>query len=350
MRPPTPPGSHLPNRRALLGAAGLAAFAPAIRQAGPARGDLVRPARLRPGDRVGMVSPASAAWNRDDVDAMRESLEALGLEVVLGQNFFARRGYFAGTDEQRTADIMEFFADDSIRGIWARGGWGSARVLPRLDYDVIAKNPKVLVGYSDATALLTGIHVETGLVTFHGPFPKSRFSADVQRALLMDGDAVTFVTPQEAGDSSAVTTSGRVRTLSPGKATGRLIGGNLSVFSAIAGSRFFPDTRGAILFLEDLNEAVYRVDRMLTTLSLAGALEGLAGFAFGHCTDCPPSSGHGSLTLLEVLHDHFDPLGIPACSGVQIGHFPAQFTLPLGVEAELDADAGSLALSAPAVR
>lgn len=333
---------------ALLGGASTAAAGPEAAAASP-RAAPIRPPRLRPGDRVGLVNPATAAFDTTAIEIAKESLEALGLEVVLGPNYFARRGYLAGTDEQRASDIMGFFRDESVRGIWARGGWGSARVLPRLDYDVIAANPKVLVGYSDTTALLSGVHRRTGLVTFHGPFPRSRFTADAQRALLFDGAAPTLANPTEVAADETVQTEDRVQTLVPGKATGRIVGGNLTVLTAIVGTPYVHAFDEAILFLEDVNEAIYRVDRMMTQLALSGALSRIRGFVFGRCTDCPPGDGHGSLTLEDVLRDHVEPLGIPAFRGTMIGHISKQFTIPLGVEVEMDADAGTIRVTEPAV-
>jgi muramoyltetrapeptide carboxypeptidase len=229
------------------------------------------------------------------------------------------------------------------------GGWGSARVLPHLDYDLIRANPKAIAGFSDVTALLNGVHARTGLVTFHGPHPRVKVSADYFRRVLFDGELVTFRNPSEIADDELVQTRERYATIHPGKARGRLLGGNLAVLSAIVGSRFMPDLDGAILFLEDVREAVYRVDRMMTQLRLAGLLDGLAGFVFGRCTDCDPGTSYGSLTLEEVLDDHIKPLAIPAYRGAMIGHIKRQFTLPLGVEAEIDADTGSLRLLEPAV-
>jgi len=296
------------------------------------------------------VNPASAAFDTVSIDIARESLEALGLEVVLGPNYFRRRGYFAGSDEERAADIMQFVRDPSIRGLFARGGWGSARVLRHLDYDVIRAHPKVIAGYSDVTALLSAVQRRANLVTFHCPFPRHRFSADSMREVLFDGATPIFANPVEVAPHETVQTKDRIQTLAPGRVTGRLVGGNLTVLTAIVGSPYVPDFDGAVLFLEDIDEAVYRVDRMLTQLSLAGHLERIGGLVFGHCTDCPPGKGYGSLTLEDVLRDHILPLGIPAYSGALFGHIDRQFTLPVGCDVELDADQGTIRLLEAAVR
>lgn len=327
-------------------AAGVLSLAPVT---AATRRALLKPPRLRPGDRVGMINPARAAFRTEPVEIQTEALAAVGLVPVKGENFYKRRGYLAGSDEERAADINAFFADESIRALVGIGGWGSARLLPYLDYDLIGANPKAIVGFSDVTALLNGVHARTGLVTFHGPHPRARASADYFRRVLFDGELVSFQNPREIQDDELVQTRERYATIHPGKARGRLIGGNLTVLAAIVGSPYVPDLDGAILFLEDVREAIYRIDRMMTQLKLAGLLERLAGFVFGRCTDCEPGTSYGSLTLEEVLADHVGPLGIPAYRGAMIGHIKEQFTLPLGIEAEIDADAGSLKLLAPAV-
>lgn len=340
------------SRRSLLAATAVAPLAAVDRAvcAAPVRGRaLVRPPRLKGGDKVGLVNPASAAFDTVSIDIAMDSLRALGLDPVLGPNYFARRGYFAGTDEQRASDLMDFVRDPEIKGIWARGGWGSARVLPHLDFDAIRANPKVIVGYSDSTALLSAIHRKSGLVVFHGPFPRKSLTAAYQRRILMRGEAPLYRNEIGQSSSDTVQTEHRTRTLRGGKATGPLLGGNLTVLTSIVGTPYVPDFEGAILFVEDVDEAVYRIDRMMTQLALSGALGKIAGFVFGRCTDCPPGKGHGSLTLEDVIRDHVMPLGVPAFRGAQIGHIASQWTVPLGAAVEMDADAGVLKLLEPAV-
>ncbi|MDX1480381.1 MAG: LD-carboxypeptidase [Woeseiaceae bacterium] len=310
---------------------------------------LIKPPRVRRGDKVGLVSPATAAFERAPESIRMDALEALGLEVVPGEHYFDRYGYFAGEDEARASDINAFFRDPDIRMVFARGGWGSARVLPLLDYDLIAANPKVLLGYSDATALINGVFAETGLVTFHGPSPLDRFSAGYFERVVMDGDAVTMENLAEIEDDKLVQTEHRLQTLTSGTARGPILGGNLTVLTAIIGSRYLPDFDGAILFLEDVNEAVYRVDRMLTQLKLAGVLDSIAGFVFGRCTECGPGTNFGSLTLEDVLDQHIRPLGIPAFSGSMIGHIDQQFTIPLGIDVEIDGGIGTIRMLEPGV-
>lgn len=314
--------------------------------------DVSKPNRLAPGQTVGIVSPAGVTYETVQVEIVEETLDVLGLKMKAGKSMASRWGYFAGTDEERANDINTMFADDAVDAIFAlHGGWGSARLLSLLDYDTIAANPKIFLGYSDITALLMAIHAKTGLVTFHGPNGNSvwnEYSASYVQSLLFDAEPVLYVNPKEKGDA-LVQREHRIRTITPGKATGRLLGGNLTVLTAIIGSDFLPAWNGNILFLEDIGEAVYRVDRMLTQLKLAGVLDSISGFVFGKCTDCRADSGYSSFTLNEVLDQHIKPLGIPAWTGAMIGHIDQKFTVPLGVEAAIDAEKGTIKLLEAAV-
>lgn len=313
---------------------------------------VIKPARLKPGDTVALINPAGATFNSVDVDVARETLGALGLTVKLGEYALSRRGYFAGTDDERARDLNAQFADSAVRGIFTvRGGWGSSRLLPLIDFSLIRKNPKVVMGYSDITVLLLAIHAQTGLVTFHGPVGISSwnsYTVQFVRQILFEGQAVTMTNPKDIGDNLAQVED-RVQVITPGTARGKLLGGNLTVLSAIIGSPYVPDWRGAILFLEDTEEGIYRIDRMLTQLKLAGVLNQISGFVFGKCTKCGPGESYGSLTLEEVLNDHIRPLGIPAWFGAMIGHVPKVFTLPIGIQVEIDAGAGAIRLLEPAV-
>jgi muramoyltetrapeptide carboxypeptidase len=312
----------------------------------------IRPPRLKEGDTVGLINPAGATFDPSDITLVTGSLAALGLKVSPGTHVLDRYGYLAGRDEDRAADVNAMFADPAVDAILAvRGGWGCNRILPLLDYASIARHPKILAGYSDITSLLVAIHAKTGLVTFHGPVGTStwnRFSVEFFRSVLMAGGTPTMENPQVVGDN-LVATKDRIETITPGTARGVLIGGNLSVLTAMLGSPYLPDWDGVILFLEEDGEQIYRVDRMITQLKLAGVLERLAGFVMGKCTGCDPGPGYGSLTLPEVLNDHIRPLGIPAFAGAMIGHIENKFTVPVGSPAEIDASKGTLTLLEPAV-
>jgi muramoyltetrapeptide carboxypeptidase len=339
-----------------LAAAGLSAQAPARQGASPLAtaqaqvkaSGIRKPRRLRPGSVVGVVDPASATWDPIDVDIVVESLAALGLKAKLGAHLLDRRGYLAGRDEDRAADVMAMFTDPDVAAVHAlRGGWGCARLLPHLDFDAIGRNPKILLGYSDVTALLLPVFARGGFVTFHGMVGASewnRFNVDWFRRVLMQGELVTMTNPLSAGDQ-LVPTVNRIRTITPGKARGRLLGGNLTVLTTIIGSGLLPDFTDAILFVEDVQEAPYRIDRMFMQLKLAGILDKVKGVIWGRCTKCAPGEGsYGSLTISDILEDYLKPLNVPAWEGAQFGHIDRQFIMPIGVQAEIDADRGSIRL------
>jgi muramoyltetrapeptide carboxypeptidase len=347
------------DRRRFLACTGAGAVAAALTRhsllASPQTPRAIKPRRLSPGDAVGLVAPANATFESVDLQVAIESLRAIGLEPRVGSHLHDRHGYLAGQDVDRAADINGFFKDPSIRAVLPlRGGWGSSRVLPYLDFDAIARNPKVLAGFSDISALLLAVHAKTGLVTFHGPNGMGRwdaYSLEYFKRMLMNGEPITFANPHERSDKNVLTqTENRVSTISPGKASGRLLGGNLTVLTTIVGSPYLPSWDGSILFCEDVGEDYYRIDRMLTQLKLAGILARLSGFVFGTCSECGPGTpAFGALTLEEIFADHIKPLGIPAWSGAMIGHGMPQWTLAEGVEVEADANAGTIRMLEPGV-
>lgn len=314
---------------------------------------LVRPPRLRAGDVVGLVEPAGFTDDAFDLDSVMETITAMGLKPRAAPHLAGRFGYLAGTDAERAADINAMYADRDVRAVFAvRGGWGCARILPLLDFATIRRNPKLLVGFSDITALHLAFAAKAGFSTIHGPNAASswgRYSWDAFRAVAFDG-ATPLLSNPPAQEDRLVQRAGRIRTFTPGIARGRLLGGNLTVLAALMGTGWLPDFTGAILFIEDIGEQPYRIDRMLTQLGLAGVLAKLSGVIFGQCTDCGPAGpSYGGFTLSQVLEQHLKPLGIPACQGGQFGHVANQYSLPLGVTAELDADAGTIRLLEPAV-
>ena len=341
------------HRRQFLGGALGASLLPWMAGSGPAfaavRGRLLPPP-LQPGDTVGLVSPSSATDDSFSLQLAREAMEALGFKVRSGEHYGARWGHLAGTDAQRAGDLNAMFADRQVRAIvCVRGGSGAARVLPLLDYGLIRRNPKVLLGYSDITALLNAVLAQSGLVGFHGPIGAgswNSFNADQFRRMFFQRELMQYRNLAETGDE-LVQRRNRTVTIAGGKARGELVGGNLTVLTALAGSPYLPDFSGKILFLEDVSEAPYRVDRMFSTLKLMGALDKVAGVIFGECTDCKPGDGYGSLTLEQIFDDYITPLGIPAYRGAMIGHIREQFIVPVGGKVELDADAGTFRLLEP---
>lgn len=344
------------HRRQFLGNTALAALLLPLasgRVALAAADGRLLPMRLSKGDTVALVSPSAAMDEPLNLQLAQEVLVAMGFKVKTGTHFAGRRGHLAGTDAERAGDLNAAFADDEVKAIIClRGGSGAARVLPLLDYDAIRRNPKVLLGYSDITALHNAIQARTGLVTFHGPNGSgswNRFNADQFRRVFFERELMQYRNLADAGDE-LVQRRNRTVTITGGKARGELVGGNLTVLTALAGSPYLPDFSGKILFLEDVSEAPYRVDRMFSTLRLMGALDKIAGFIFGECTDCNPGDGYGSLTIEQIFDDHIKPLGIPAYHGAMIGHIRQQFIVPVGGRVELDADAGTFRLLEPVFR
>ncbi len=314
----------------------------------------LRPRRLSPGDTIGLINPSGAVFERAPYEQTHQALKALGFKVQEAPNVRARYGHMAGTAAQRASDIHTLFADPGVAGLLAiNGGSGANRVLPLLDFELVARYPKFLGGFSDLTALLSAVQVKTGLVTFHSPLGRSEwnsFSVQQFQAVVMQALPHTMRNANVPNDDLG-STDGLITTLRGGLARGPLLGGNLAVLTSLAGTPYMPNLDGAILLLEDVNEYVYRVDRMLSTLMLGGALARVAGVVLGGFTNCMPSEGsYGTLTLDEVFDDYFGALGVPVYRGAQFGHVKRKFTLPLGVMAEMDADAGTIRLLEPAVQ
>jgi muramoyltetrapeptide carboxypeptidase len=332
------------RRRAILSTASLAA-------AGAAGSPLIHPKALRRGDTVGLITPSSFVADPDLLQLAERTIDFFGLKLKVGRHVRRKHGYLGGTVEERLEDLHAMFSDPGVDAVFAiRGGYGAAQLLDRIDYDLIRRNPKIFAGYSDITALHLAIHKMTGLVTFHGPVPLSRFTAYTQqhyRAALF-GNKPLGLLPNPP-DSDPLRPDHRLRTVRPGKARGPLIGGNLTLISTTLGTPYEIDTRGKILFIEDIDEQPYSIDRMLTHLRLAGKLDQAAGIVVGECKDCKPrdyqpSFSTGTFTFGEVLDEILGKLKIPVLAGLTIGHTDDQLTLPLGVQASLDAEKGELIL------
>lgn len=337
------------DRRAALGIFGAGAVALALSAAARAApaGRRKSP-RLRRGDTVGLVKPAGFLAEEFDLRLAMEAISAMGLVPKPAPHLMARHGYLAGTDEARAADLNAMYADDAVKAVFAaRGGWGSARILPFLDFDLISANPKLLIGFSDITALHLAFAARAGFPTIHGPNAGSawgRLSWDSFRELAFDGRLAEYRNPV-ATEDRLVQREWRTQTIRPGKAAGRLLGGNLTVLAALMGTPYLPSFDGAILFLEDVDEAEYRIDRMLTQLTLSGVLRRVAGVVFGQCTNCRATGpSYGGFTVSQVLRQHFEPLGVPAYQGALFGHMDDQFSLPVGAMAEIDAAEATIRL------
>jgi muramoyltetrapeptide carboxypeptidase len=360
--------SHSLSRRRFGGlvasttAAALAAVSlpAAARQRAPTKGNhamskpaLIKPPRLEPGDLVGLIAPGGHTTSKSIEKAVR-NIEALGLRVKLGDNVSAVHGNYGGTVAQRLDDLHDMFADPQVNAIWAiRGGSGCISLLPHIDYQLIRDNPKVLIGYSDITALHLAIHRQTGLITFHGPVASSTFSeyalTQLKNVIMTPQERYTITMSQDNAHKAVVEPQYAIRTVHGGQCTGHLMGGNLSLVSALEGSPYAAQLKDSILFLEEVNEAPYRIDRMMMQLQLSQGLEHTAGMILGIFENCEGQDEDISLTLNETVDQHLQPLTSPAVAGYSFGHIRNQFTLPIGVRATLDADQQTLTLLEPAV-
>jgi muramoyltetrapeptide carboxypeptidase len=277
----------------------------------------------------------------------KEAMEAMGLKVKVGSNFKNRFGHLAGTDEERAADFNAMFADPEVKAIIClRGGSGAARILPLIDFEQVKANPKPLLGYSDITALHCALYSQTGLISFHGPNGSgswNSFHANQFQQLFFDQKLLSFKNEVTKGDD-LVAKGNRIQTLTKGTVEGKILGGNLTVLTALSGTPYYPDFQDAILFIEDVGEDPYRIDRMMSTLKLNGTLGKIKGFVFGQCSDCKPGSGYGAFTVDQIMDQYIIPLGIPAYFGAMIGHISKQFIIPVGARVRLNADQGSITL------
>ncbi len=308
-----------------------------------------KPPRLREGDTVGLVAPASAVTLPDELDRAVHWVSGMGLVPKVGEHVGDQDGYLAGTDAARAADLNAMFADPEVRAIFAvRGGWGGARILPLLDWDAIRAHPKLLIGYSDTTALHLAMAQRAGFPTLHAPNAASRWETASWESLWRI--AFAGATPLLGGEDVERAAGRPARTLATGHARGPLLGGNLTILSTLMGTGWLPAFDGAILFLEDINEEPYRVDRMLQQLRLAGVFDRVAGVVFGQCTRCSVrDADYAGFTVEDVLDRHLAGLGKPVVAGFNSGHVTNQLSLPVGVRVELDAGERTLRMLEPAV-
>ena len=338
---------------AVCGSMAIGASGFSINASAAVNSSFIKPKRLRPGMTVGLVTPASNMPEDQDLYAAMDLVRSLGFTAKASANLFSRTQYLAGTDKERADDLNAMFADPEVDAIFCvRGGYGSGRLLRYLDYDVIAANPKIIMGYSDITAILNAIYLRTGLVTFHGPIAGGNFSDytfNQYQKVLVEPSATTRIGEPPAFDTrpGVVDWENRITTIVPGAAEGHLIGGNLSLMVTLLGTPFEPNFEGAILFLEDVSEPPYSVDRMLTHLWMSGKLEQVAGIALGKFSDDDYDSN--TFSMEQVIRDRLEPLGIPALRGAMIGHIEDKTVVPLGVRARLDVQAGTLSLLEAAV-
>ncbi len=313
----------------------------------------IRPPRLKRGDLVALFNPSGFA---DDALIQRatNNLEKLGFRVMQAKHLRASRGNTAGTIGQRLTDLHTLFAHREVRALWAaRGGSGTAQLLPYIDYNLVARNPKIVIGYSDLTSLLLALYAKSGLVTFHGPVASSGFTPFTVShldAVLIEGRATHVMSTADEHAKRAIDEPNFVqRVLNGGSAEGTLLGGNLSVLASMIGTPYLPNLRDSLLFLEEISEAPYRIDRMLTQLEHSAALAQVRAVMLGVFVKCEPKADEASLVLSQALTDHFSSRPIPSAYGLSFGHIASQWVLPIGARARFDADARALTLLEPAV-
>jgi muramoyltetrapeptide carboxypeptidase len=285
------------------------------------------PGPLRPGSRIGIVAP-SGAVPRDKFEQGMAVLESMGFSPVIDDDVFRRHRYLAGTDHQRAAAIHRCFDDDRIDAVLcARGGYGALRVLPFLNLGVIRRNPKPFIGFSDISALHWVFYKGCGLATYHGPVATS----------LPDAESATWDAMASALCSQQAIHLKGVHAVRSGRVSGPVVGGNLSTLTHLLGTPYAPRFSGCILLLEDTNEPVYKIDRMLSQMRLSGCSDGLSGLVLGSFTECGSAP-----SVLEVVTDVFDGWRMPIVAGVDVGHGPVNLTVPLGTTGVLDAAARTL--------
>lgn len=300
---------------------------------------------LKEGDTIGIITPSGALSSEEAISTTKEVLAYFGFKVKEGKYIRSRYGHLAGTDQERLHDIHAMFGDKDVQGILCiRGGNGASRLLPYIDYDLIRRNPKVLLGYSDITALILAFYAKVGLVSFHGMVGSSNWSnyaAKLFKEQFLENKLATYENPRKS-ENSIVQYKDRIQTITPGIVEGVILGGNLTLLTGLCGTPYLPDFKDTILFVEEIGEKSDRMDRMFCQLMNSGILSQIKGFIFGKCTNCEPTAGYGALTLNQMLNDYIKPLGIPAYTGAVIGHIPDQFVMPVGVRARMDATKGTI--------
>ena len=316
---------------------------------------LKRPERLNYGDVIGVLAPASAPPDPKNIDRSVEVLEGLGFKPKLATNARKRWGFLAGSDRDRAGDLMKMFKERKVKAILCvRGGYGTARLLPLLDYGVIGSNPKIFIGYSDITSLHCAFLVKAGMISFHGPMLNSDFIKEGMPEFTLRSFLRTLMEDVAPGSICEGFSKKGVEVLRRGHVSGRLIGGNISILCSTLGTPFQPSFKNRILFFEDLDEVPYRFDRMLTQLLNAGLLQQVAGIAIGTNRACKDPKAKRAKEYRQTVGDVFKerllPLKVPIVCGLPFGHVPHNATIPVGARALLDAQTGDLVITERAVR
>lgn len=302
---------------------------------------------IKIGDTIGLIAPSSPT-SPERVDLAKEALENMGFKVKMGKTCYERYGYLAGNDKLRAEDLNRMFQDEEVDGIIClRGGYGAAKMLPYINYECIGKNPKVFVGYSDITAIHGVLNKICNLLTIHGPMVSSDMIDDFDEFsrvslfnMIMKNEIKGFLENPEGEE---------IKCLVPGRAKGQIVGGNLALITSLIGTPYEIDTRDKILFIEDVDEEPYRVDRMLTQLLLSGKLKEVSGIILGDFSNSEPKNPDESLTLIQVFNDIIKPLGKPTIYNFKAGHCSVKATLPLGAMACIDGEGCTIEIKESAV-
>ena len=307
---------------------------------------VIKAAKLNKNDLIGVISPSSLPSDLSRINKGIEYLEKNGFRVKIGKNVGKFRGYLAGTDEERLEDIHDMFSDKEVKAIFAiRGGYGSGRLLEKINYNLIKKNPKIFVGYSDITALQMAIYSQTGLITFAGPMVAVDFGAE-QINPFAEENFWNMLTSNKKVGKILNPNNEKLFILNKGRGEGKLIGGNLAVLVSLLGSKYIPSFKDSILFIEEIGESPYRVDRMLNQLKLSGILKSINGILLGRFVDCyETDTEKRSLTLNEVIADYFSDMKVPVMYNFIHGHVDNTLTVPIGAKSKINASRGFIEIN-----
>lgn len=310
---------------------------------------IIKPKKLEKGDLIGVVSPASTPADLSKLEKGVNYLEKLGYRVEIGENVGKEEGYLAGNDSERLSDLHKMFKNKDVKAIFSlRGGYGSGRLLDLLDYNLIKKNPKILVGYSDITALQLAIYKKTGLITFAGPMLATDFGGKINK--YTEENFWKVVTNNKKIGKLHNPRDEKFFALTKGRGEGKILGGNLAVLSSIMGTEFFPDFKNAILLLEDIGEQPYRVDRLLNQLKLAKVFNQINGVILGRFVDCyETDKTKKSIELNNVIAHYFAKLKIPVLYSFSHGHVKENLTIPFGIKSKINSTRGFVELVESAV-
>ncbi len=301
---------------------------------------VIKPQRLQKGDTIGLVVPASPV-SEEKIEKAIANLEGQGFKVKYTDAIRLRYGHVAGSDEARVKDLHTMFADKTVKAVWCiRGGYGCTRILPKIDYNLIKKNPKIIIGYSDVTALLHAIQQKTGLICFHGPVgatPFTEYNVEHLTKTLIS-PSLPYKIEQSKINLEKTTVGYTPEVIKSGKAQGQLTGGNLCLLSSMVGTPYQVNFKDKLVFLEDVGEKPYRIDRMLTQLLQSSNLHQAKGIILGIFEDCQPKDEQYSLSLIQTFNDRFANLNMPILYGFSFGHIQNMCTFPLGINAAFDAD------------